>query len=140
MMERGDRVVAEQIESPEELSLPVVNQDEVLLERIVLIAKALSDPIRIRMMNLMAEGRGCCGLPPVQSMPLPGSADEPEGICVCEFQEWYNLGQSKVSYHLRILKEAGLVIEEARGKWTFYSINKKTAREAIKLIETQLKL
>lgn len=124
----------------EDLTLRVVGRDAVELEQIVLMAKALSDPIRVRMLNLMAEGRGCCGLPPVQSMPIPGSPDEPEGICVCEFQEWYQLGQSKVSYHLRILKEAGLVTEENRGKWTFYSINKRTFRRALQMVAQHMKL
>ena len=36
------------------------------------------------------------------------------GICVCEFQEQFGLGQSKVSYHLRVLKEAGLVNDGER--------------------------
>lgn len=131
--------MSDTLDQMDEMSLPVVTQDEVLLDRIVRMAKALSDPIRVRMLNLMAEGRGCCGLPPVASMPVPGD-DEPAGICVCEFQEWYNLGQSKVSYHLRILKDAGLVTEEARGKWTFYSVNKETAAEVVELIRRQMKL
>lgn len=124
----------------DEMELRLITQDEMLLERVVLMGKALSDPIRVRMLSLMAEGRGCCGLPPVKDMPVPGAPDEPEGICVCEFQEWYSLGQSKVSYHLRILKEAGLVVEEARGKWSFYSLNKKAAREMLALVQQQLKL
>ena len=131
--------MSDTIEQLEDLSLPVVTQDEVMLDRIVRMAKALSDPIRVRMLNLMAEGRGCCGLPAVASMPVPGD-DEPEGICVCEFQEWYSLGQSKVSYHLRILKEAGLVSEESRGKWTFYTVNKQTGADVVELIRQQLKL
>ncbi len=122
-----------------DLTLPMISQDQVTLDRIVRMAKALSDPIRVRMLNLMAEGRGCCGLPAVASMSVPGP-DESEGICVCEFQEWYSLGQSKVSYHLRILKEAGLVDEEARGKWTFYNINKQNARELTTLVQGQMKL
>lgn len=131
--------MSDQIRELDDLSLPVFSQEEDLLARIVLIGKALSDPIRVRMLNLMAEGRGCCGLPPVGSMPVPGD-EQTEGICVCEFQEWYNLGQSKVSYHLRILKEAGLINEDTRGKWSFYSLNKKRAREVMLLIEQQLKL
>jgi ArsR family transcriptional regulator len=119
--------------------LPMVDAGQVTLERIVAVGKALSDPIRVRMLNLMAEGRGCCGLPPVAAMPVPGEGDS-EGICVCEFQEWYGLGQSKVSYHLRILKEAGLILEETRGKWSFYSINRKAAKELLGLIEEQLKV
>ena len=123
----------------EDLSLPVVSQEELLLQKVVLLGKALSDPIRVRMLSLMAEGRGCCGLPPVASMPVPGD-EESEGICVCEFQEWYGLGQSKVSYHLRILKEAGLITEETRGKWTFYSLNRKNARELLGQVSAQMKL
>jgi ArsR family transcriptional regulator, arsenate/arsenite/antimonite-responsive transcriptional repressor len=122
-----------------DLSLPLIDVHEVMLQQVVLMAKALSDPIRVRMLGLMAVGRGCCGLPPVSDMPVPGQ-DEAEGICVCEFQERYSLGQSKVSYHLRVLKEAGLVTEECRGKWTFYSLNKQTAREIVRLIQGQMQL
>lgn len=122
-----------------ELQLPVLNGRDVLLERITAVGKALSDPIRVRMLGLMAEGRGCCGLPSVSSLPVPGDG-ECEGICVCEFQDLYGLGQSKVSYHLRILKEAGLVHEETRGKWTFYTLNRKTAQDMIGWIQEQLKL
>lgn len=131
--------MADQITALDDLALPVINQDQVALDRVVMMGKALSDPIRVRMLNLMAEGRGCCGLPPVQSMPVPGE-EASEGICVCEFQEWYGLGQSKVSYHLRILRDAGLVNEENRGKWTFYTVNRKAAREILRLVEAQLKL
>lgn len=123
----------------DELQLRVIDARDLLLERIVAVGKALSDPIRVRMLGLMAEGRGCCGLPPVASMPVPGEG-ESEGICVCEFQELYGLGQSKVSYHLRILKDAGLVIEETRGKWTFYKINAKTAREMLGWLQEQLRI
>lgn len=123
----------------DELQLRVIDARDLLLERIVAVGKALSDPIRVRMLGLMAEGRGCCGLPPVASMPVPGEG-ESEGICVCEFQELYGLGQSKVSYHLRILKDAGLVIEETRGKWTFYKINAKTAREMLGWLQEQLRV
>ena len=131
--------MSEQIKPLDEELLPVIRQEDLDLDRIVRLAKALSDPIRVRMLNLMAEGRGCCGLPSVQSLPVPGS-EESEGICVCEFQEWYTLGQSKVSYHLKILKDAGLIREEGRGKWTFYSLNRKVARELIGLVKEQLKI
>ncbi|HYG57025.1 MAG TPA: metalloregulator ArsR/SmtB family transcription factor [Symbiobacteriaceae bacterium] len=121
------------------LTLPVLSGDEAAVERVVLVGKALSDPIRVRMLALMAVGRGCCGLPSVASMPVPGEG-EAEGICVCEFQEVYGLGQSKVSYHLRILREAGLVLEEMRGKWTFYSLNRREAGRVLDLVREQLGL
>jgi ArsR family transcriptional regulator len=124
---------------PDATLSPDAPAEEVDLHRLVLMAKALSDPIRVNMLRLMAEGRGCCGLPPVAAMAVPGGG-EVDGICVCEFQELYHLGQSKVSYHMRILKEAGLVHEESRGKWTFYSLNKKAARELVALLSRALRL
>lgn len=122
-----------------ELSLPLLTQEEGVANRLVLLGKALSDPIRVRMLGLMAQGRGCCGLSAAQLRSVPGE-ESPDGICVCEFQDLYSLGQSKVSYHLRILKEAGLIVEECRGKWTFYSLNKENAREAIGLLQEQMQL
>ena len=82
------------------------------------------------MLDVMAQGRACCGLPEPSQRGVPGAGD-PEGICVCDFQEHFGLGQSKVSYHLRVLREAGLVREEARGKWTFYAIDGEAAAEAL---------
>ena len=88
------------------------------VERVVALERALSDPIRVRMLGMLAaeadEGRGCCGLPDLGA-PVAGEGDSP-GICVCEFEECFEMGQSKVSYHMRKLKEAGLVREERRVK------------------------
>jgi ArsR family transcriptional regulator, arsenate/arsenite/antimonite-responsive transcriptional repressor len=100
------------------------------VRRLTQVAKALSDPIRLGMLDVMAQGRACCGLPEPSERGVPGAGD-PEGICVCDFQEHFNLGQSKVSYHLRVLREAGLVREEARGKWSFYAIDGEAAAMAL---------
>lgn len=83
--------------------------------------QALADPIRLGMLDLMTQGRGCCGLVDPGERGVPGDG-EPDGICVCEFQEHFGLAQSKASYHLRVLRDAGLVSEETRGKWSFYAI------------------
>ena len=104
--------------------------DAAEVARLTRAAKALSDPIRLGMLEVMAQGRACCGLPDPAERGVPGAAD-PAGICVCDFQDHFGLGQSKVSYHLRVLKEAGLVREEARGKWTFYAIDGETAASAL---------
>lgn len=93
-------------------------------QSIVSVSKALSDPIRVRMVMLLAKGRAQSGLRPVSQLPVPGRA-ETDGICVNEFQTIFRLGQSKVSYHLRVLREAGLVTEESRGKWSFYSLDRE---------------
>jgi ArsR family transcriptional regulator, arsenate/arsenite/antimonite-responsive transcriptional repressor len=104
--------------------------DEEALARLARVAKALSDPIRLGMLDVMTQGRGCCGVidPGARGVPGPG---DPEGICVCEFQEQFGLAQSKASYHLRVLKDAGLVTEETRGKWSFYAVDERRVAEAL---------
>jgi ArsR family transcriptional regulator len=101
--------------------------------RLVALGQALSDPIRVRMIGLMAaaarEGRGCCGLP---DLGVPVDAEvENIGVCVCEFEDYFGMGQSKVSYHVRKLKDAGLIHEEKRGKWSFYSLDQGAVRELL---------
>ncbi len=106
-------------------------------DRLVLMAKALADPTRARILTMLAEGRECCGL------PVTGPAatlDRRGGICVCELQEHCGLGQSKVSYHLRVLKEAGLVTERVRGKWSFYVLDGQGFAEFVSLMERRFGL
>jgi ArsR family transcriptional regulator, arsenate/arsenite/antimonite-responsive transcriptional repressor len=103
------------------------------VERVVALGRALSDPIRVRMLGMLAaeaaEGRGCCGLPDLGA-PVSGEEDSP-GICVCELEECFEMGQSRVSYHMRKLKEAGLVREQRRGRWSFYSLDREAARDLL---------
>jgi ArsR family transcriptional regulator, arsenate/arsenite/antimonite-responsive transcriptional repressor len=96
-------------------------------DRLVALGRALSDPIRVRMLSMMAEGRSCCDF---SESGVPASEGE-EGICVCEFEEVFGMGQSKVSYHMKKLKDAGLVREERRGKWSFYSLDREAAGELL---------
>ena len=124
----------------EENDRPVVGgvAQEERVGRIVALGQALSDPIRVRMLGMMAEaaasGRGCCGLP---DLGVP--ADEGDvGICVCEFEDRFGMGQSKVSYHMRKLKEARLVREERRGKWSFYSLDRGAAGDLLADAEKHL--
>ena len=107
------------------------------LERLVLVAKALADPVRLEMLERLSQGRSCCDLAPSSSLGIPG-AEEPEGICVCEFQEQLGVGQSKVSYHLHALKGAGLIDKDARGKWTFYSLKKTASSDALRALHDRL--
>lgn len=88
------------------------------------IARALSDPIRYKIMLMLAQSEGgCC--------PLPGEGDSRPGLCNCELMAELGLIQSRVSYHMKELVTAGLVTEEPRGKWKIYFINTKALRQYI---------
>jgi ArsR family transcriptional regulator len=97
------------------------------VDRLVALGRALSDPIRVRMLGMMAEGRDCCDF---SDSGVPADEGD-EGICVCEFEDHFVMGQSKVSYHMKKLKDAGLVREERRGKWSFYSLDREAAGELL---------
>lgn len=75
-------------------------------EALVVLGRALCDPVRARMLLMLA------------------GEEDSRGICVCEFVERFGMGQSRVSYHLGRLREAGLVREERRGKWSYYSLER----------------
>lgn len=52
-------------------------------------------------------------------------------LCVCEIRALLNLANSTVSQHLKILKEAGFIIEYKDGKWVNYLINPHPADERV---------
>lgn len=78
----------------------------------VKISKALADPLRLDILKRIASRSECCG----------GS----QGLCVCEVVDELNLLQSKVSYHIKELKEANLIREDIRGRWNFYYLQEET--------------
>ena len=118
--------------APDGVGTGVGTEEQV--ERLVALGGALSDPIRVAMLGMMAGGRGCCDLP---NCGVPAE-DQDAGICVCEFEQYFGMGQSKVSYHLRKLKDAGLVREEKRGKWSFYSLDQEAVRDLLGETATHL--
>ena len=62
---------------------------------------ALGDPVRLHLLSLIA------------SQPK-------SGVCVCDLVEPVGRSQSTVSHHLKILRDAGLVVSERRGTWVWY--------------------
>jgi ArsR family transcriptional regulator, arsenate/arsenite/antimonite-responsive transcriptional repressor len=68
---------------------------------IVPLLKALGDPVRLRLMSLVASHDG-------------GEA------CVCELNDAFELSQPTISHHLKVLHEAGLLEREKRGVWVYY--------------------
>jgi ArsR family transcriptional regulator, arsenate/arsenite/antimonite-responsive transcriptional repressor len=49
--------------------------------------------------------------------------------CVCDLQEELDAAQSRLSFHLRVLKEAGLVVDRRDGRWSYYSIDPAALKE-----------
>ena len=70
-------------------------------EQVAPLLKALADPVRLRLMSLVASGDG-------------GEA------CVCDLTEAFDLSQPTISHHLKVLHEAGLLDREKRGVWVYY--------------------
>ncbi len=89
---------------------------------IELVALALSDPIRLKVLDLLAAGRdqACCS---------PDNPASPEGVCACDVLGHLDMSPSKLSYHLKELKDAGLISEAKRGRWIYYTINREVMSE-----------
>src|SRR5580698_8283628 len=70
-------------------------------EQVAPLLKALADPVRLRLMSLVASRQG-------------GEA------CVCDLNDAFDLSQPTISHHLKVLHQAGLVVREKRGVWVYY--------------------
>ena len=77
--------------------------------------KALADPVRLRLMSLVASNPG-------------GEA------CVCDLNEAFDLSQPTISHHLKVLHDAGLVDRDKRGVWAYYRIRPQVLRSLSALI------
>ncbi len=62
-----------------------------------------------------------------------------EEMCICELIDQLNLSQSAVSHHVKILKQAELVNDRRKGKWTFYSINKLGFEKHLHILDQEVK-
>lgn len=85
------------------------------------IAAALSDPIRLQILSILVKGRD----PSCVSSPHP---QLPHALCpyVDVQPKLGNIAKSKLSYHLKELREAGLVEEHRLGKQVFYLVHQET--------------
>ena len=61
-------------------------------------------------------------------------------VCVCDITSNFPLGQPTISHHLRILREAGLVSGDKRGKWVYYSLVQSRVAEAKAILEKAIPL
>ncbi len=56
--------------------------------------------------------------------------------CVCELTDAMKTGQSRLSFHLKVLKDAGLVEDRREGRWMYYSLNAQVIEELEGLVES----
>jgi ArsR family transcriptional regulator len=83
---------------------PVVypDVDRAAAEAMGRVAKALSDPIRLQLVDVLRKHAG--------------------KVCVCELVPLFDIGQSTLSHHLKVLRDAGLVDSERQGLWAYYYV------------------
>lgn len=51
--------------------------------------------------------------------------------CVCKLVDEFELSQSKLSYHLKLLLDSNLIVKISQGKWNYYDINKETLKNIL---------
>ena len=56
--------------------------------------------------------------------------------CVCELTDALDAAQSRLSFHLRVLKEAGLVTDRREGRWMYYTLNAEKLTDVADLAQT----
>ena len=71
-------------------------------ERMAQIAKALADPVRVQLVDVLRKHAG--------------------KVCVCELVPLFSLSQPTVSHHLKVLRQAGIVGSEREGLWAYYYV------------------
>lgn len=74
--------------------------------------QALSDPTRLRIIGLLGAGEQC----------------------VCELMAALDAAQSRLSFHLRVLKQAGLVTSRREGQWMYYTLQRDVIEEAVEVL------
>ena len=79
------------------------------------LLKALADPVRLRLLSLVASH-------------ADGEA------CVCDLNDAFDLSQPTISHHLKVLHEAGLLTRSKRGVWVYYRVD----RDALGALTTLL--
>ncbi len=91
--------------------VPVVypDVDRAAAGRMAKVAKALGDPIRMQLVDVLRKHAG--------------------KVCVCELVPLFDLSQPTVSHHLKVLREAGVVGSERRGLWSYYYVQPQATKE-----------
>ena len=90
---------------------PIVYPDieRVQATRMATIAKALGDPVRLQLVDVLRKHAG--------------------KVCVCELVPLFDLSQPTVSHHLKKLRDAGIVGSERKGLWAYYYVEPEALEE-----------
>jgi ArsR family transcriptional regulator len=84
-------------------------------ERVAPLLKALAEPVRLRLMSLVASHAG-------------GEA------CVCDLSDAFDLSQPTISHHLKVLHEIGLLDRTKRGVWVYYKVRTEALADVAALL------
>jgi ArsR family transcriptional regulator, arsenate/arsenite/antimonite-responsive transcriptional repressor len=84
-------------------------------DRVVPLLKALADPVRLRLVSIVAASEG-------------GEA------CVCDLNDAFDLSQPTISHHLKVLHEAGVLDRTKRGVWVYYGVRRQVLADVAALI------
>jgi ArsR family transcriptional regulator len=84
----------------EPVAYPDVDREQAV--RMAGIAKALADPVRVQLVDVLRKHAG--------------------KVCVCELVPLFDLSQPTVSHHLKVLRQSGLVGSERQGLWAYYYV------------------
>ncbi len=84
-------------------------------ESVVPLLKALADPVRLRLLSLIAS-------------------HEAGEACVCDLNDAFDLSQPTISHHLKVLHDSGLLERSKRGVWVYYSVRRDTLWDLAALI------
>jgi ArsR family transcriptional regulator len=110
-----DMTTTERVRCCAPLGSPTLSDEDV--EAAAQVFKALGDPARVRILNLLATSDG--------------------PVCACEFEPELRLKQATVSHHLKKLTEAGLLGREQRGKWAYFSIERGAVERLAQMMEVK---
>ncbi|MDQ6751203.1 MAG: metalloregulator ArsR/SmtB family transcription factor [Actinomycetota bacterium] len=78
-------------------------------EQMAIIAKALGDPIRLQLVDVLRKHAG--------------------KVCVCELVPLFEVSQPTLSHHLKVLRQAGVVDSERQGLWAYYYVVPNALKE-----------
>ena len=92
------------------------------MDNLVYTLKALADPVRLSILGFLLEKRDA----------VPAQDGE---VCACNIEDFLGLSQQTVSYHMNLLKRAGLIETEKRGRWVYYRLDPEGVGEVIQSLE-----